>query len=77
VLHAHLLIRAWGLCTRGEGSRDRQWRRRWRERAGKVKIPTILLYTFSVKECGLRHGERSGSGSPLMGREIQQLPCYP
>jgi hypothetical protein len=34
VLHAHLLNRAWGLCTRGEGSRDRQWRRR-RERAGK------------------------------------------
>jgi hypothetical protein len=34
MLHAHLLIRAWGLCTRGEGSRDQQWRRR-RERAGK------------------------------------------
>jgi hypothetical protein len=24
MLHAHLLICAWGLCTRGEGSRDRQ-----------------------------------------------------
>jgi hypothetical protein len=35
VLHAHLLIRAWGLCMRGEGSRDRQWRRWQRERAGK------------------------------------------
>jgi hypothetical protein len=35
VLHAHLLIRAWGLCTRGEGSRDRQWWRQRRERAGK------------------------------------------
>jgi hypothetical protein len=35
VLQAYLLIRAWGLCTRGEGSKDRQWRRRQRERAGK------------------------------------------
>jgi hypothetical protein len=35
VLHAHLLIHAWGLYTRGEGSRDCQWRRRRRERAGK------------------------------------------
>jgi hypothetical protein len=35
VLHAHLLIRAWGLCTRGEGSRDQQWRRWRRERASK------------------------------------------
>jgi hypothetical protein len=36
VLHAHLLICAWGLCTRGEGSRDRQWRqRRRRDRTGK------------------------------------------
>jgi hypothetical protein len=62
----HLPIRTWGLCTRGEGSRDRQWRRRRRERTGKtVQIPTISLYTFSVKERGLRRGERSGSGSPL------------
>jgi hypothetical protein len=34
-------------------------------------IPHYLLYTFSVKECGLRLGERSGSGSPLTGRKIQ------
>jgi hypothetical protein len=34
-------------------------------------IPTIPLYTFSVKERGLRRGERSGSGSPLMGRKTQ------
>jgi hypothetical protein len=35
VLYAHLQICAWGLCMRGAGSRDRQWRRQWRERAGK------------------------------------------
>jgi hypothetical protein len=34
------------------------------------KNPTLPLYTFSAKERGLRRGERSGSGSPLMGREI-------
>jgi hypothetical protein len=71
LLHAHLLICAWGLCTRREGSRDRQWRRQ-RERAGKqYKSPTIPLYTFSVKERGLRRGARSGNGSPLTGRKIK------
>jgi hypothetical protein len=34
------------------------------------KDPTIPLYTFSVKDRGLRHGERSGRSSPLMGRKI-------
>jgi hypothetical protein len=33
--------------------------------------PHSPLYTFSVKERGLRHGERSESSSPLTGREIQ------
>jgi hypothetical protein len=35
VLHSHLLICTWGLCTRGEGSKDRQWRWWRRERDGK------------------------------------------
>jgi hypothetical protein len=71
VLHAHLPIHAWGLSTRGEGNRDRQWRRRRRERAGKqYKSSTIPLYTFSEKEHGLRRGARSGNDSPLTGREI-------
>jgi hypothetical protein len=71
VLHVHLPIRAWGLCTRREGNIDRQWRRRRRERAGKqYKSPTIPLYTFSEKEYGLRHGARSRNDSPLTGREI-------
>jgi hypothetical protein len=34
-------------------------------------IPNSPLYTFSVKERGLRRGERSGSGSPLTGRETK------
>jgi hypothetical protein len=71
VLHAHLSIHAWGLCARGEVNRDRQWRRRQRERAGKqYKSPTIPLYTFLEKERWLRRGTRSGNDSPLTGREI-------
>jgi hypothetical protein len=41
------------------------------------KNPTPPLYTFSMKERGLRRGERSGSGSPLTGRKTSKLPCYP
>jgi hypothetical protein len=33
------------------------------------KNPTSPLYTFSMKEHGLRRGERSGSGSPLTDRK--------
>jgi hypothetical protein len=35
VLHAHLTSLCLGLCAQGVGSRDQQWWRRWRERAGK------------------------------------------
>jgi hypothetical protein len=30
-----------------------------------------------MKEHGLRRGARSGNGSPLTGRKIAKLPCYP
>jgi hypothetical protein len=30
-----------------------------------------------MKERGLRHGARSGNGSPLTGRKIAKLPRYP
>jgi hypothetical protein len=53
VLHAHLSIRAWGLCTRGEVNKDRQWRRRQRERAGKqYKSPTIPFIPSQRRNMG-------------------------
>jgi hypothetical protein len=73
VFHAHLQIYGQGLCARRAGHKDWQWRRRRRrERADKLyKSPLPPLYTFSVKERGLRRGVRSGSDSPLTGREIR------
>jgi hypothetical protein len=44
VLHAHLPIHARGLCTRVEGSRDRQWWRRRRGRAGQQYKSPLPLY---------------------------------
>jgi hypothetical protein len=72
VLNAHLQICARGLCTRRAGRKDWQWQRWQRQRASKqYKSPLSPLYTSSVKERGLRHGARRGSGSPLTGREIK------
>jgi hypothetical protein len=54
-------IHAWGLCTReveignGGGGGEKE--------LVNSTIPHSTLYTFSVKERGLRHSERSGSGS--------------
>jgi hypothetical protein len=36
-----------------------------------------FIYSFLLKERGLRRGARSGNGSPLMGRKIAKLPRYP
>jgi hypothetical protein len=39
-----------------------------------VKSPLSPLYSFLMKERGLRRGARSGNGSPLTGRKIVKLP---
>jgi hypothetical protein len=72
------MSRAWGLCrssqarkvcSNGGGGRSEEL----------VNSKSLLspLYSFLMKERGLRRGARNRNGSPLTGRKIAKLPRCP
>jgi hypothetical protein len=77
MLHAHLQSTPGGSMRKDKYAEIGNGGGGGEEELVNSENPTLPLYTFSAKERGLRHGKRSGSGSPLTGRKNSKLPRYP